>query len=79
MTVHTICDNCGLEYVGPGVTLGGNIYCCAGCARCGPCTCGGADTVVVGGGDAVVYGGDAVVVTDGDTVIAPGGSTTIIR
>lgn len=78
MTVHTICDNCGMEYVGPGVTLGGNIYCCAGCAQGGPCTCG-AGAVVAGGGDTVVYGGDAVVVSDGDTVVAPGGSTTIIR
>jgi hypothetical protein len=78
MTVHTICDNCGLEYVGAGITVGGNIYCCAGCARGGPCICGGANTVVVNTGATVISGSDTVVVPDGGTVITPGGGVTII-
>lgn len=55
MTIHTICDRCGMEYIGPGVTINGHIYCCSGCATGGPCTCGG-DTVVVASDDVVVLG-----------------------
>ena len=63
MTVHTICDRCGMEYDWAGVTVGGHIYCCEGCASGGPCTCPAAlredvvvtdDTVVVAGKDDVV-------------------------
>jgi hypothetical protein len=63
MTVQTICDTCGMEYFGPGVTIGGNVYCCAGCARGGPCNCGtpaatgyvaGSPTVIAGPGSTVI-------------------------
>lgn len=64
MTVHTICDRCGMEFEG-GVTVNGNIYCCMGCATGGVCTCGS----VVVTDDAVVTTGDTVVVDTADTVI----------
>lgn len=75
MTVHTICDNCGMEYVGPGVTVAGNIYCCAGCARGGPCTCGG--PAVVTSPATYVAPDEAVVVSDGDVVVVE--SPTVVR
>jgi hypothetical protein len=75
MTVHTICDNCGMEYVGPGVTVGGNIYCCAGCARGGPCTCGGPAVVT---SPATYVAPDEVVASDVDVVVGPP-DTVIIR
>lgn len=67
MTVHTICDRCGMEYTWPGVTVGSQIFCCAGCASGGPCTCASRvatdDTVVVtGGGGTVVTDSEVVVV-----------------
>jgi hypothetical protein len=66
MTVHTICDRCGMEYTWAGVTVGQNIYCCAGCASGGPCTCPRPldSTMVVSGGDAVVVGSDDVVIVE---------------
>lgn len=87
MTVHTICDTCGLEYVGAGVTIGQSIYCCAGCARGGPCVCGTPAALVVpavpvtntGG---VVAGPNATVVSGGDagtTVVTPGGDVVVVK
>jgi hypothetical protein len=64
-----------MEYVGPGVTVGGNIYCCAGCARGGPCTCGG--PAVVTSPATYVAPDEAVVVSDGDVVVVE--SPTVIR
>jgi len=75
MTVHTICDNCGMEYVGPGVTVGGSIYCCAGCARGGPCICGG--PAVVTSPATYVAPDEVVVVSDGDLVLTQ--SDTVSR
>jgi hypothetical protein len=79
MTIHTICDTCGFEYEGPGLSLGGSVYCCAGCASGGPCTCGGtgilpADTVTT-----LVTGGDTAVVSEGGAVVVPGDTVTIVR
>jgi hypothetical protein len=65
MTVHTICDRCGMEYDHAGVSIGDRVYCCAGCASGGPCTCAvtNQDTVIVdGSGTTVVSGADTVVV-----------------
>lgn len=76
MIVETYCDTCGMEYDWPGVAIGGNVYCCAGCAQGGPCTCvrqpgttviAGNSTVVAGGGTVVAGGG--TVVADDDVVI----------
>ena len=39
MIVETICDQCGMRYDWPGVEVDGRVYCCAGCASGGPCTC----------------------------------------
>lgn len=50
MTVHTICDRCGMEYDHVGVQVGGQIFCCQGCASGTGCTCAvaaPAGTVVV--------------------------------
>lgn len=33
------CANCRLEIVGVPVLVDGQLYCCAGCARGGPCCC----------------------------------------
>ena len=80
MTVHTICDRCGMEYDWAGVTAGGRIYCCVGCASGGPCTCRRAagDTVVVTDGDTVVTSGNTVVV-GGSTVVAGGDDVVIVK
>lgn len=67
MTVHTICDRCGMEYDWAGVTVGDRIYCCAGCASGGPCTCpvrAGDTTVIVDSGTTVVSGSDPVVIVE---------------
>ena len=66
MTVHTICDRCGMEYMWAGVTVGQRIYCCTGCASGGVCTCPRTadDTVVVTGGDRVVSAPGDVVIVD---------------
>ena len=66
MTVHTFCDRCGLEYTGPGVTIGQNIYCCAGCASGGPCTCTPVSdgTLIPAGPGAFIAGDDDVVIVD---------------
>ena len=69
MTVHQICDNCGMEYDHAGVTAGGRIYCCAGCASGGPCTC--AETVVVAD--------DAMVLEPAPVVVAPGDDVVVVR
>jgi hypothetical protein len=66
MTVLTICDRCGMEYTWPGVTAGGRIYCCEGCATGGLCTCPTAvvadGTTVMSDGTVVVPGNDVVIV-----------------
>jgi hypothetical protein len=64
MTVHTICDNCGMEYEWAGVTVGNLVYCCTGCAAGGPCTCSvrTADPVVVTDSPVVVRRDDVVIV-----------------
>ena len=70
MTVHTICDNCGMEYDHAGVTVGGRVYCCAGCANGGPCTCPPAAVVV---DDALVLDAPAT------TVVAGGDDVVVVR
>ncbi len=77
MTVHTICDTCGMEYDWPGVSVGNRVYCCAGCAAGGPCTCGRTATVVTDGGTVVAGSGTTVV--SGNTVIAGGDDVVIIE
>ena len=64
MTVHTICDRCGMEYTWAGVTVGDLIYCCAGCASGGPCTCAARvnNTVVVSDNAVIATGDDVVIV-----------------
>lgn len=81
MTVHTICDRCGLEYLGPGVSTAAHVFCCSGCAAGTGCICGGtgeapaATTVVASGapGTVVVAPGTTVVTgtdpLDDDVVI----------
>jgi hypothetical protein len=69
MTVHTICDRCGVEYLGPGVSTAAHVFCCAGCAAGTGCICGGtgeasASTTVVAGGAP-----GTVVVAPGNTVV----------
>ena len=72
MTVQTICDRCGMEYTWAGVTVGDLVYCCAGCASGGPCTCGlsgpaaspAARTTVVTDSGAVVSGRPVVPADD---------------
>lgn len=69
MTVHTICDRCGVEYLGPGVTTAAHVFCCSGCAAGTGCICGGtgeapASTTVVAGGAP-----GTVVVPPGTTVV----------
>ena len=51
MIVETICDRCGMSYDWPGVEINGRVYCCAGCASGGPCTCD--RTAVVEAGEAL--------------------------
>jgi hypothetical protein len=63
MTIQTICDRCGMEYKWAGVTVGDRVYCCAGCAAGGLCTC------PVRAGDAVVVTDDTVLVSDSDVVV----------
>lgn len=63
MTVQTICDRCGMEYEWAGVTIGDRVYCCAGCASGGPCTCPRtADTITVVDDDTVVTAPNDVVI-----------------
>ena len=63
MTVHTICDRCGMEYTWAGVTVGDLIFCCTGCASGGPCTCAArTETVVVTRRPVVAAGDDVIVV-----------------
>ena len=73
MTVHTICDRCGMEYEWAGVSIGDLVYCCMGCANGGPCTCPvahGTTTVVTGGGTTVVTPGvGGTTVVTGGTVV----------
>jgi hypothetical protein len=68
VTVQTICDCCGMEYTWAGVAFGDRVYCCAGCASGGPCTCartaGTTTTVVTGSG-----AGTTVIASDDDVVI----------
>ena len=79
-SIHTICNTCGVEYEGPGVAAGGEVYCCTGCVQGGPCICGGTGILPARTEAAVVTGGNTVVVTEPGTVIAPGdGITTIVR
>lgn len=83
MIVQTFCDTCGMEYDWPGVTMAGQVFCCAGCAAGGPCTCRGAvpgaNTVVVAGpGQTVVAGSGTTVVTGGPAVV-PADKTVIIE
>jgi hypothetical protein len=65
MVVETYCDRCGMKYDWAGVTAGDHIYCCAGCANGGPCTCPrtAADTVTVTDDPVVVADDDTIVVT----------------
>lgn len=70
MIVETYCDTCGLEYDWPGVTVGGNVYCCAGCAQGGPCTCLRQSGTVVVSGNTTVVSGAGTVVSGRGTVIA---------
>lgn len=64
MTVQTICDRCGMEYTWAGVSVGDLVYCCAGCASGGPCTCG------VSGAVAAPPAGRTTVVTDSGAVVS---------
>lgn len=60
MTVETICDQCGMSYDWPGVTIGDRVYCCAACSQGLPCTCAM---------EGRVPSGDVVVVDDATTII----------
>jgi hypothetical protein len=75
MTVHTICDRCGLEYLGPGVSTAAHVFCCAGCAAGTGCICGGTgEAPAAVTGTTVVAGGGAVIAPPGTVVTAPGGA-----
>jgi len=63
MIVEKYCDRCGMQYDWAGVTLGDQVFCCAGCASGGPCTC----PVLTGG--TTIVDDDVVVVPDDDVVI----------
>lgn len=67
MTVHTICDRCGLEYLGPGVSTAAHVFCCAGCAAGTGCICGGTGTA-----PATVVTTAPAVTAPGTVVVAPG-------
>lgn len=69
MTVHTICDQCGMEYDHAGITLAGHVYCCAGCANGGPCTCA----------PAAVVSSDTAVIADTPTTVLAEGSVPDAR
>lgn len=77
MTVHTICDRCGMEYDHAGVTVGSQIFCCLGCANGTGCTCLGASAVVAPGATTVVPG-DTVVVSGGTPTVVSGGDDAVI-
>lgn len=83
--IEKYCDTCGMEFDWAGVTLGDLVYCCAGCARGGPCICGTpSQTVVAAGRPTVVSSGGATVVTQGGTTVvtrgggAVGGPTAVV-
>jgi len=69
MTVHTICDRCGLEYLGPGVSTAAHVFCCAGCAAGTGCICGGTGEAPAA---TTVIAGTSAATLPGTVVVAPG-------
>ena len=65
MTVHTICDRCGMEYDWPGIAILGQVYCCDGCARGVGCTCAQEGRVFTAGpGTTIIAPDDDVVIVE---------------
>ncbi len=75
--VEKYCDTCGMQFDWAGVTLGDLVYCCAGCARGGPCICGAPSQTVVAGGPTVVSSGGTTVVTQGGTTVVTRGGGVV--
>ena len=72
MTVHTICDRCGLEYLGPGVSTAAHVFCCTGCAAGTGCICGGTGEAPAATTGTTVVAGAPVVAAPGAVVVTPG-------